>query len=824
MVTVRLAASAAFLIAVPAMAQQRTDLYGDPLPDGAVARLGVPRLPMRTPIAFAADGKSFVGISGDSVIRFDATTGKMLGRTRFPDTLSQLSADGRTVGAVNWESAKIWDAATKRLLLQVASQDKNLRAVLSPDGRELAAIDGGRGANGMQRLSVWDLASGEERVLESSPPRSRSLLFSPDSRYLLVANVGVEVKCWDLVRGEPVWSSKDQFHKYLFAPNGRTIFQVRNSGAWSARNAATGEAINDFRLPTERAYSYAEIAPDNRTLVLPTKQGVIFWDMKEGKELHLLPDTERETSFGSSFIGPFSRDGKSILTNFGVVQRWDLATGKPLFPDTINLGHTGPPSSFAFSPDGKWLASGSWEEHRVRIWDMASGRLVHTLRGHTSVLRTLQFTPDSTRLITGAHDSTVRVWDVASGREIHCLHLHDGKNSDEHQQVGNLRISGDGKQVVVIGVEGFRGDESDCTLSIWNIIDGKRLEQQRKVYAKGLGFGIIGCALTADNAVMLDDGRFIDAKGSLTRPLPPRLRENERLHLPCLAPDDRLAAECVFRRETTSVGFVGVLVWEVATGRTVTRLPVNGVQRIAFGPTGTTLVTVGAAGIQTWELRSSQAARTESAPASSDLTWTFALAVSPDGSKAATGCRDYTILLWDVKPPAEKATPLTAADSLAAWADLAQPDGAKGFAAVCRLTDDPTRALALLKDRLRPATVPPADEVQKLVCELGSTNFQTRENAEKSLRVFGDRVEAPLREALKATESAEAKRRIEAILASFALLTPPEGETLRGIRAVWVLERIGTPDARQLLDDLAKGAETVRLTRESKTALGRLGQ
>ena len=81
---------------------------------------------------------------------------------------------------------------------------------------------------------------------------------------------------------------------------------------------------------------------------------------------------------------------------------------------------------------------------------------------------------------------------------------------------------------------------------------------------------------------------------------------------------------------------------------------------------------------------------------------------------------------------------------------------------------------------------------------------------------------ALLRDALKTNPPAEAKKRIETLLAAFAPPAVPEGEVLRGVRAVWALERIGTADARRLLEDLAKGVESARLTREAKAALGRM--
>jgi hypothetical protein len=85
---------------------------------------------------------------------------------------------------------------------------------------------------------------------------------------------------------------------------------------------------------------------------------------------------------------------------------------------------------------------------------------------------------------------------------------------------------------------------------------------------------------------------------------------------------------------------------------------------------------------------------------------------------------------------------------------------------------------------------------------------------------LGERVEPALRQALKEKPSAEVRRRVGALLAALKGVPPPN--TLRALRAVWVLERVGTPEARQLLGALAKGAPGARQTVEAQAALARL--
>jgi hypothetical protein len=152
------------------------------------------------------------------------------------------------------------------------------------------------------------------------------------------------------------------------------------------------------------------------------------------------------------------------------------------------------------------------------------------------------------------------------------------------------------------------------------------------------------------------------------------------------------------------------------------------------------------------------------------------------------------------------------------WDDLVSADPRVGGKAVWALTNEPQRAVALLKDRLKPVQVPPARELAALSADLGAENFAQREAAQKKLRDLGQTIEPNLR-AASATADPERKRRLDQLLAECQRIDSRTPDELRAVRAVQALERIGTPEARRVLDECAKGADAALLTREARRAL-----
>jgi hypothetical protein len=154
------------------------------------------------------------------------------------------------------------------------------------------------------------------------------------------------------------------------------------------------------------------------------------------------------------------------------------------------------------------------------------------------------------------------------------------------------------------------------------------------------------------------------------------------------------------------------------------------------------------------------------------------------------------------------------------WADLSGDDAPKAYAAGWKLVAAPEKAITFMKDRLAPAVTPEPKRVRQLIADLDSDKFAVREQASKELEKLGEIVEPALRQALKGQPSPELRRRVETLLALPATVRSPE--VLRRIRAIQVLERIGSADARHMLENVAKGAPAARESQDALAALQRL--
>ncbi len=800
------------------------DLYGGPLPPGALGRLGTLRFrAMSGHLAVTPDGKTVVAAdySGHVVRVFDAATGELRRTFQAPGPPTEipassiLSPDGKYLSIQGEPFGRtVWDVEAGKLVHNFGDNDISWPAAFSTDGRTLALVDSNR------QCRLLDLAAGKVRDLGALDSPANELAISPDGKRLVLSVVDNTVRCWETGEGKELWRAAAQFPRSLaFSPDG-TLLTAGSAGQPLLLDAATGKPLGRVRLPPGKEGHWYACASSKDTLAVLLGDRVLLWDLEKKAVRGSVTDTGANRQ---CYAMAFSPDGKSLYTVGALLQRWEVATGKPLYPDPGREGHTSGVLAVTFSPDGRRLASAAQEGTvTVRVWDVAGRRLLHKLPGHGTFPNAfLHFTPDGILLACGG-DGVVHAWD-GEGKEQRHWELWDPKEKRQEPSLSDLHLADDGRTLLALSLYPSNGPFNGCpgTIGLWDSTTGKRLRSWPDVRP------LYNSAVRPDGrAVVLETGEVIDTRTGTRRRTVPYEKGEGGGPTPAFvfSPDGALLAGREWMRfEKNRVHKprqVAIPIWEAATGKLLVRLETDDELddgcRLTFTPDGHRLLTIGPETIRLWDfLRGGKEVFRRAVPGRLLNAWGGPITFSPDGRVLATGHPDTTVLLWEL-PAAER--PAEANDEAMRrwWADLAADDPRKGYSAFLELAARPGPAVALLQERLRPAVAVPAADVKGWIADLDSPIFARREEAARRLGERGLQVEPALRQVLAQTPPLETRKRIEALLEA---AQAPRGEDLRGVRAVGLLRRMGSAEARDLLEKLGKGDPAARLTREATAAL-----
>ncbi len=798
--------------------KERTDLLGDPLPEGAVARLGTLRLrhgDMVRSLGFFADGKTLLSADWHAVHVWDAATGRLIRRfgdphgRQFQD--SAFSPDG-SLAALTMSDGEItiWDARTGDRLRQFRA-GRFPSVIFSPDGKTLAVLDHGTGDN--QALRLRDATSGTElHELRGHQDQIHQVVFSQDGKTLISTGDDKTIRFWDVATGKESrkLDCPEPILKLAVSPDGRALALVYGKKSefknpqgsntfWMPEpdvllwNVVAGKETWRLKGRAGNHVSSLVFAPDSETLWTSDFQTVRSWNVRTGEQI----GKPLEAAFVS--VMAFTADGKTLATGGSdqVIRLWDVKEGRQKL---LTSGHQGPIHAVAVAPDGRIFATAG-ADATIRLWDRTTGRERGQLVGQGKFISALAFTPDGRGLLSTGFppvDDTVRLWDIATGKEI-------------RRFAGISSLSTPDGKILVTAVK-------DGIVHFWEPATGKEIRQwptsvedPRLLHIAPDGRTLVTWG--KDQVVRLWDAT---TGKELRRFDGPQFEKNSanRIYAVAVSPNGKLMA---FGGQVNYL-----VVYDIETGKAVQRLDglPGATSVLKFSPDSRFL----ASGdwdngtVRMWELATARPFE----KCSGHQGRNFALAFAPDCSVLLSGNEDTTALVWDLTGQT-RGKALSAEEMDACWADLASDGAIRAQQAVRTLAAAPAQAVPYLDKRLQPVQAVEAGRVSRLIADLDNEEFDVREKASAELEKLGEAAAPACRQALAKHPSVEVQHRLEAILKKQAdAQSGGSPESLRIVRALETLEFSGAPEARKVLLRLAQGAPGAAQTEEAKAALGRM--
>jgi WD40 repeat protein len=363
--------------------------------------------------------------------------------------------------------------------------------------------------------------------------------------------------------------------------------------------------LEDEIRPSDRQFDGAvAFSPDGKTLASGARGVVQFWDIATGKSLAASQVHGKEVN-----VVTFSPNGK-ILVSTGIDQKlliWDVSTGRKI----DSLESTSGITAAAISPDGKLLATTGPKEinasptlpGEVALWDLATKKKLAVLQGHNAAGTAVVFSPDGKWLASADHRGTVKIWDIESAKEAATFAGHK-------RSVGSLAFSPDSMVLVT-------GCSDDMSARLWDVRAAKIITLLQQT-------DFVSCV-----AVGPESNPVLAISLGGTRPyirLMPLAAAIE-------APKKKVRTAPPPSPDSTKEKLVG------HSGRCL---------GLAFSPDGRSLASSSHDGtVRLWDLGNGQTIQIMAPEPEKNSSWMKAVAFSPDGKRIVSGGEAGTLHLWD---------------------------------------------------------------------------------------------------------------------------------------------------------------------------------
>ncbi|RLL50861.1 hypothetical protein D8Y20_10750 [Mariprofundus sp. EBB-1] len=335
----------------------------------------------------------------------------------------EYALDGKKVLGFNDKELSVWDVDSGNVVKHFfAGNDFIASATFSRDGKSIAIGT----ANGIIHLSGLGVKQSEKILSGVSSKKNYSdtnvelLGFNSDERTLRFLQ-GSDLGSWDLSTGE-LADYRGSFSKgsATLSQNGNLIYQIRNYNELWYTNIATNKQEKLFKV--KDYFSALSVSADGENVVYSTLEdfSVKVWNLRSGNKVQ---------TFGASYFG-------------------------------LGEGHSERVTELVFSPDGRYVASGS-DDHTIKLWDVSTGEIVRDFKGLPWRINNVSFSEDGKKVLGSALKMLMQ-WDLETGREIHSY-----ENIDF--------IAYNPMRDLVLLQEDIRGSGSLKHLQVMNVSNGKKL-------------------------------------------------------------------------------------------------------------------------------------------------------------------------------------------------------------------------------------------------------------------------------------------------------------------------------------------------------------
>ena len=571
-----------------------------------------------------------------------------------------FSPDGlRALSGGDDHQVILWDLATGNELQRFTGHNGWVRAVaFSPDER-LAASGGFAGDSIYANLQpgelfLWDLHSGKtihrfEGGDNTHPSGVQDIAFSPDGQALLVSfgifsaskfDYGLELL--DVHSGEELQSfpvDHDNF-SITISPDGKRALTGGSDSNLHLWDLESGEELQVLSGHLGLITSVVLSADGSKALTADWAGRVLLWDLEMGAQRLHVHGHQVNVAWTGGNIPPtnavIASDGQQALSSAGdgTLVIWDLHDAGEI---RRFEGHEAPLSTVRFTPDGKYVLTGSgrldlsvppYKDNSIKLWEVESGALLRVFEGHTDTILPLDISQDGTRMLSGSRDGSMKLWDLESGEEMRSF-------AAQPSGVFVLSLSPDGRRAI----SGPVGPWPWEPLMLWDLETGEVVQRipLNDDIATSVEInpdGLTAYTTAGDLALIdLESGQFIREYATLGRPCYDFAR----------SPD----------RKSIFITGYSLLEWDLENDQLVRKFweHAGSRSRVEITADGRLLLSSDAAGnLYLWDTQTGDQLRHFKSDNNDTM---FFIDMTPDGRYAISPGGHGSAILWDLSLPIE---------------------------------------------------------------------------------------------------------------------------------------------------------------------------